>query len=329
MTVSIGICSTAHLHYETYARLLDTMADVEFLGIADEDEKRGRTNADVLDCQYRSPDTLLSAADGVIVCSTNTDHPDWINRAAVYGTDVLSEKPLAPTRDTAETAVRTARDAGIQLGVAMPLRFSEPIRRLVEAYEAGEFGSLRAISGTNRGEMPGGWFVNPEAAGGGAIMDHTSHIVDVVTNFTGEPVVEVHAESGTRFHELPVEDINVLSMELADGTQFLLDGSWSRPAEWPTWGGAALDVLGTDGAMAVDCFEQTLDYVGSRGETDTEALFWGVDPNRRLLGDFVAAVRDARAPETTGDQALHVVDVIEAAYRSIDEGTPVAVDADT
>lgn len=326
MTVAIGICGTRHLHHEAYAPILQEMEGVEFLGIADDDAERGRNAAGGLDCEYRDPADLLDAADGVVVCSTNADHTTWIERAGTHGTHVLSEKPLAPTLDEARRAVEMADEAAIRLGVAMPLRFSEPVRRLRDALDSDDLGDLRAISGTNRGQMPGGWFADPEQSGGGAIMDHTVHVVDIVHDLTDAEVTEVYAEAGTRFHDIAVEDVNVLSMRLADGTQFLLDGSWSRPDEWPTWGGATLDVVGEAGAMSVDCFGQQLEYAGSQGGTDFETMFWGADPNEGMLADFRDSLWEGRYPETTAEEGVRSVAVIEAAYESVESGEPESVE---
>ena len=337
MTVAIGICGTQHLHHEAYVPILQEMDGVEFLGLTDVDGAwtaddvesatgRARAAAARLGCEFREPADLLDAADGAVICSTNADHVDWIERAGAHGTHVLSEKPLAPELDEARRAVEVADEAGVRLGVAMPLRFSEPVRRLADALDAGDLGELRAVSGTNRGQLPGGWFTDPEQSGGGAITDHTVHVVDVVHDLTDAEVVEVYAEAGTRFHDVSVEDVNVLSMELADGTQFLLDGSWSRPDEWPTWGGVTLDLVGDAGAMSVDCFGQQLDYTGSQGDTDYETIFWGADPNEGMLADFRDSLREGRYPETTGEEGMRAVAVVEAAYESVESGEPESVE---
>src|SRR5699024_3302326 len=110
-------------------------------------------------------------------------------------------------------------EADIRLGMAMPLRFSDPVRRAKCALEEDDVGTIHAITGTNRGQMPDSWFVEPNQSGGGAVTDHTPHIVDLVHHLTGERVTEVYAESGTRFHDLAVEDVNLLSMELDSGIQ--------------------------------------------------------------------------------------------------------------
>jgi len=344
-TVRIGILSTAHLHAGAYAGALAGIDGAELVGVADEDAERGREFAAAHDTEYAATDELLGSVDGAVVCSTNAAHREWVERAAAAGVDVLSEKPLAPGRDDARAMVETCEDAGVGLGVAMPLRFSLPARKANEKLAEGTLGDLRAVVGTNRGQMPGGWFVDPDASGGGAAMDHTVHIVDLVHWLTDQRVAEVYAELETTFYDHPVEDVNVLSMALEDGTQFSLDGSWSRPESWDFWGDATLSLVGTDATVDVDCFDQKLKHTrdtadgGDGGESDDgddggddddaggiRSVYWGSDPNAGLVADFVDAVREGRPPETTGAEGLEAVAVVEAVYESNDRGEPVTVE---
>lgn len=327
MTVDIGVLSAAHVHTDAYAAVLAGHPDVTLVGIADENAARGRDTAARHATDSLPADDLLENVDAAVVCATNADHRAWVERAADAGVDVLCEKPLAPTYADAEAIVERCREAGVSLGVAMPLRFSEPVARARDALDSGAVGDLRSISGTNRGRMPGSWFADPEAAGGGAMMDHTVHIVDLVYDLTGKRVAEVYAESGTRFHDIPVEDVNVLSMTLEDGTRFLLDGSWSKPGTWHTWGDATLELTGTEGTIAVDCFDQALTYTAVSGDdAGVNSVFWGTNPDDALIRDFVESVREDRAPRTTGEDGLVAVAVVEAAYESHRTNRPVVVD---
>ena len=43
--------------------------------------------------------------------------------------------------------------------------------------DKGEFGDIVAFRTTNRGQNPGGWFIDEEQSGGGAVLDHTVHMV--------------------------------------------------------------------------------------------------------------------------------------------------------
>lgn len=327
MTVSVGILSTAHIHTDAYAARLAEHDDVAFVGVADEDPQRGRNTAERHGTEYLSDaDALLERIDAAVICGVNASHRSWFERAAAAGVHVLCEKPLAPTVEDARAIVDVWRETGIRAGITMPLRFCEPARRAKRTLDAGHIGDVHSISGTNRGKMPGDWFVDPEAAGGGAVMDHSVHIVDLVHHLTGKEVAEVYAEVDTRFHDVPVDDVNVLSMELVDGTPFLLDGSWSKPDSWHTWGDATLELTGAEGTVGIDYTDQSLVHtVGSGPNAGVHTAFYGTDANAGLIEDFVASVRDRRDPEITPDAGLKAVAVIEAAYESAETGKPVDV----
>ncbi|MFB9809123.1 Gfo/Idh/MocA family oxidoreductase [Haladaptatus pallidirubidus] len=95
MTVRIGICSTAHLHADSYAASLTELSNAEFVGVTDVGDYVDDTlaKADEYGVDYLEPDELFTKVDGVIVCSTNADHATWVTRAADAGVDVLCEKP--------------------------------------------------------------------------------------------------------------------------------------------------------------------------------------------------------------------------------------------
>ena len=323
MTVAVGILSAAHVHTDAYAGLLTGREGVELVGIADGDSERGRAAADKHDADYRETDALLAVADGVVVCSPNAAHEEWVERAAEAGVDVLCEKPLAPTHEGAGRIVDACEDAGINAGVCMPMRFSPLALEARDRYEE-SIDELRFVSGTNRGQMPGGWFTDADLAGGGAVMDHTVHLLDLVRWYTGMEVTEVYAETGTQMHDIPVEDVNVLSMRLEDGTPFTLDGSWSRPDEWTTWGDVTLDLLGTEGSVGFDTTGAQLQHTNE--EDGVQWVPYRSDMNEGLIDDFVAAVAEDRNPRTTVREAATEVAVIEAAYASSERGEPVAVE---
>ena len=323
--IRFGMLSAAHGHADAYASDLHGIEGAELVAVADGDDDRGEAFADEHGIDYGPTDEVLDRIDAAVVCSANATHREWVESAAEAGVHVLCEKPLATSVADARAIVDACDDAGVLLGVAMPVRFNEPIRQAKRAYDAGELGKLQAVVGTNllRWKGPGGWFTDPELSGGGAIMDHTVHVVDLARWITGEEVSEVYAESGTRFVEKPVEDVDVLSMELGDGTPFTHDGSWRMPETWDFWGDVTLRLIGTESVMEVDCFDQTLKETTA---TDgIESVFWGEGMNEGLLRDFVSAVRDGRPPAIPGEDGVREVAVVEAAYESVETGEPVGV----
>ncbi|WP_458210405.1 Gfo/Idh/MocA family protein [Haladaptatus sp. NG-SE-30] len=322
----IGILSTAHVHTDEYAEKLASFDDVDFVGVASENVNDGRETASRHGTEYFDTTDLLEQVEGVVVCSPNATHIDWIQKAAKAGVDVLCEKPLAPDYGTAKEIVDICENAGINAGLCMPLRFNPLAREAKQDYLEDSIGDLRYITGTNRGKMPGDWFVNPELAGGGAVMDHTVHVLNIVRWITGLEVSEVYAETDTLIFDIPVEDVNILSMELEDGTPFTLDGSWSRPDEWDTWGDVTLEMLGTNGTAGFDSTELTMKVTRDSGEnTGIQSIGFGEDANEGLVRDFVNSVESDREPMTTVQDGATEVAVIDAAYESAKREEPITV----
>lgn len=329
-TVSVGLLSTAHVHTDGFATQLSERGDVTFVGIADNEEDRGRKTAERHGVEFLPPNKLLDRVDAVCVFSTNTTHGQWVRAAADRGVNVLCEKPLATELTTARDLLAVAEDTGIQLGMMMPLPFSEPARRAKRAYEADAIGELQIATGTNRAKLRNrhetGWSADPEHAGGGAVMDHTVHIVGLVRWITGREVVSVYAELATMHDGPKTEDVNVLSMELDDGTPFTLDGSWDRPENWDYWGDATLNLVGTDGELTVDCFDYTFCETRDGSEAPgINSVYYGEEPNVALLDDFLDAVREDRPPEIDAYDGFREAVVCVAAYESAERDEPVDV----
>lgn len=266
-------------------------------------------------------DELLAQADATCVFSTNTTHGRWVRAAAEAGVHVLCEKPLATDLAEANDLVSVCEAMDVRLGMMMPLPFSELARRAKHAYEAGAFGDLRAVTGTNRAKLRDraktGWSADPEHAAGGAVMDHTVHIVGLMRWITGREVVSIHAELATMHDGPKTEDVNILSMELDDGTPFTLDGSWDPPEAWDYWGDATMNLVGTAGELDIDCFDFTFRETRDNGENPgIDSVYYDEEPNIGLLDDFLDAVREDRPPKIDGRDGLREAAVCVAVYES-------------
>ncbi len=101
--------------------------------------------------------------------------------AAQHGVHVLCEKPIATTLEDARAMIASCERAQVKLMIAYPpVRYNTPVLRVKEMVERGAVGEVLAIRGTNHGRLPGGWFVEPELSGGGAVLDHTVHVIDLI-----------------------------------------------------------------------------------------------------------------------------------------------------
>jgi predicted dehydrogenase len=329
--IRVGILSFAHHHAEAYISNLRHMEGVELLGVADDDPMRGQTIAAQNQAQYfHTYDDLLEARpDGVIICTENNRHRPFVEMAASRGIHVLCEKPIATTLEDARAIVEACEQAGVLLMPAFPMRFSVPLLEIKTRLDHGDFGDVYCFNATNQGEMPTkhrAWFVDPELAGGGAIMDHTVHLVDMMRWFTGSEVDGMYARSNKIFHadEVEVETGALEMLTFENGVFATIDASWSRPQYWPTWGGLTFEMVTQRGVVLVDTFRQNLNIYRHDWQRSNWA-YWGSDMNYAMVSEFVSGIREQRPPCVTGVDGLRAVEVTLAAYESDRTGETVQV----
>ncbi len=326
--IRIGILSTAHGHAQSYASCLQPIAGVDLVGVADEDSTRGRAFAERFDIRaFNSAEALLAEGlDGAIICSANRHHRSLTELAARHTRHILCEKPIASTLADAQAMIDACARTGAKLQIAFPVRFAPPVLHLRALLQSGALGTIYSLKTTNHGQLPGGWFVDRELAGGGAVIDHTVHVIDLLRWFFDAEISEVYAEIGVGLlHDgLDIDDAGILSFTLSNGTYGTLDTSWSRPSAFPTWGDVTIEVVAEHGWARLDAFKQQLAVYSNRANK-AQWVGWGGNMDLGLMRDFVAMIADRRAPSITGQDGLRALQVALAAYQSAAAGAPITI----
>ena len=328
-TIRIGMMSYAHVHAPQYIPMLQAMEGVVIVGLADEDHERAEEARVAHGIEiFESYDALLAQPlDAVIVSSENARHREHVELAAAKGLTILCEKPLATTGEDAAAMVEACHAAGARLMVAFPMRFSEPLSEVLELMHNGELGDIQACEGVNQGQLPRhrrSWFVDPVLAGGGAVTDHTVHLVDALRWMLDDEVVEVYAQANDFVggEGMEVETSGLVMLTFSRGTVATVDCSWNRSMTYPTWGGLGMRFVALNAGAGVDASSQLLvSYDDAAGKVS--AMDCSQSAYQAMLEHFVAAVRGDVALTPTGTDGLRAVEVVDAAYRSIREGQPV------
>lgn len=325
MVVKIGFLSLAHMHAFSYAQALNSIKECKLVGVYDSDKERGEKGARDMKTEFfADPRTLLEQVDAVIICSENSRHREFTELAASYGRHVLCEKPIATTMEDGQAMIKACEKAGVKLQIAFPVRFATPVMRVKEMLDQGQIGDVLAISGTNHGQMPGGWFVDPVLAGGGAVMDHTVHVVDLIRWFLGKEFVSVYAEADSMLWDVDIDDCGMLSMEMEGGVIVTQDPSWSRPRTNPTWGDVTLRIVGTKGVIDLDAFAQNFVVYDDVKNKISERSF-AEDMDFGLIEDFIHMIIEDREPSISGYDGLKAMEVALAAYESARMNKPVTL----
>lgn len=328
--MKIGIMSFAHLHAEAYILNIRQSPGVQLIGLADDDASRGRRYAQENNTHYfPNYPALLEAVEAVIICSENIYHRPLAEMAAAAGVHVLCEKPLATTLTDAQAIIDACRTAGVTLMTAFPMRFNSPVVQLKERLDQGHLGKVYLYSTTNQGRMPineRAWFVDKKLAGGGAVMDHTVHLADILRWYTGSEVVEVFAQINRIMHAetVDVETAGLIMLTFADGTFASIDASWSKPLNYPTWGGLTMEIIAERSLTIIDAFSQNLNRFTQQPPANAW-LYWGSDADQGLVDEFVSAIGQNRPPMVTGEDGYQALAITLAAYESAASGRPVNI----
>jgi predicted dehydrogenase len=295
---------------------------VEIVGMTDPDIERGIKFEKEHGVQfYTDVNKLLDIKiDFVVVCSENYMHAPYTIAAASRGYHVITEKPISTNRKDSQEMIEACKKNNVLLMVCFPVRYSAPIIKAKEAIVAGEIGDLVSIVSTNHGQMPGGWFVEPELSGGGCVIDHTVHCADIMNwvmqGIHGREIAvkDVKAVYSRMIHDIPTEDVGMVLFEFENGVTASIDTSWNRPKSFPVWGDLVMDFIGTKGSLRVDAMlERGVIY----SDTMQKAGFLGFGNNmdHDMVLDFLDKIRNgASVSPVSGEDGHFAMDIALKAY---------------
>ncbi|MSR59184.1 MAG: Gfo/Idh/MocA family oxidoreductase [Planctomycetaceae bacterium] len=160
------------------------------------------------------------AASGVVdaafVCTPTNQHFDQVLQLRESGVHVLSEKPLADSRERIVQLIEAAAQGGPLLCVAYQRRCWSTVRTLRREVHSGRHGPVLSITSHNaerwQQTIDASWRDDPQFNPGGFIGDAGSHKLDMVFFVTGLAPQEVFAHSDRRGSH--VEIVTTLSARL-------------------------------------------------------------------------------------------------------------------
>lgn len=323
--IKIGILGIAHVHSETYVQCILRNSTASIVSIFDSDASR----LEAIHTTYNVPtsttaqEVLALQPDFVLICTENTKHLEMVRLAAQSGIDVICEKPLAASVDDLEEMLLLAKKHTISLMTAFPNRYIHAFEKLRQSYNAGSFGDILGIKATNKGEMPGSWFIDKELSGGGCIIDHTVHVADLLNHLFDSLPISVHAFADRRLYPgLEVEDVALVSFTYPNGISVSLDSSWSRMPSFPYARDLTLHVVGTEDCCSVNYFAESY-KVYSQDANKASLHYYGEDKDQKMIDHLISCYQQGKVFPITGICGCKSSLVAIAALRSVELGRTV------
>ena len=323
---------------QQHARVMAAIPEANLYACADLDEQRRKTFEKTYApaksfSDYRDllQDSKLNAA---LICLPNFLHFPASLAALEAGKHVFCEKP--PTLNAAEMKVlhEEASQRGLIYYFGRQFRFTPAMRAAKELIAAGRLGNIYHAQATwirSRGipQGLGGWFTEKKRSGGGALIDIGVHALDSAWYLMGTPrPVSVSAQVYRNFEHLvqdpvfDVEDAAYAFIRFENGAVVQLETSWAGnlPDDIPMgqYFGRELNnstVYGTKGTIRLKPLSFFEDQNGALITVPIE-LREEADSFELQLRNFLDAIAGRAAPVNSAEQALQLMEMLDAIYAS-------------
>lgn len=278
---------------------------------------------------------LLSSGtiDAVVICSPHEMHYEHTKAALEAGFPVLLEKPLTVDPAQGRELVNLANSRNLVLLVAQNPPYWGHCHHLQRVLAQGQIGDLEAVAiawaGNALGvlgraplpeDLPGvvppTLFRSDSDANGGFLTDGGSHLLTEMIWCSGRTVTQV----ACLMDDATADVRAVLSMQLDNGATATLSNTADSRLPGKRHHSFYFGAAGTAEIRGVP-FTVTVD-AGATRQCHSEGDFPAVPTP---VHDFVSAVRNGTALQIDSHLALHVVDVLDAAYRAAQTGAAVSV----
>lgn len=342
----IGFGSMANNHFK---QLSKGNTKVSIKGVYDIDDTRMELAKSLGLVTYQSSTELLAdeEIDIVLVATTNEVHKDFSIAALRAGKHVICEKPVTMTSQELEEIMAVAEETGKLFTVDQNRRVNKDFVLMRRTLESGVIGKPYIIESRVEGSrgVPAGWRTE-KAKGGGMMFDWGVHLIDQIMYMIDEKVTNVfckmysinYPEVDDNFHmtitfqsgltaHIEISTNNFIShprwfVSCADGTLQIDD--WSCKGKvvkcierQDTWGAEIKEVKAGPTKTMAPRDESTVETIILSAPEDVE------DNLDAVYIQLQNAIDGTAELTIKPEQALRVVKVMEAAFKSAETNTAV------
>jgi predicted dehydrogenase len=347
----IGCGNIGGFHSRNLRNLVRSNAlPLQFTAVCDRKQARADEFARLVGAQDAGTDALALVesprVDAVYICTETSEHPQLLAAALAAGKHVFCEKPLACSLAEAQAMHDAVTRAGVVHQVGLVLNHSPVFGVLEHLMRTEDVGRLLTAHLRDdqflpvRGHYNSTWRADVAKAGGGTLIEHSIHDVDLLRRLFGE-VTSVRCTTRHMAGIPGIEDVALVRFVHAGGGETTLSSVWHDIDERPStrrfeaffergWFCTEDDYIGSitwqpksGKAITLSADEVTAKFLEIEGldpdEYDVRALAG--------LGDrrFIAAVREGRPAHPDFATALASHRIVDACYRSAAEGRDVAL----
>ncbi len=346
-TLGIAVIGSSGIIGVRHTNVVDELESTKLVGVFDVNTEVAQGQAAERSVKwYQDFEDVLGdpEVDAVTLCVPNPLHHAMSLQAFKAGKHVLTEKPIAATLTQADEMVRTAREAGLTLGVVFNLRFGPEVVRMRRMLDEGELGDLFRTGMSQTQFRPqfyydsAAWRGSWETEGGGVMWTPAIHLIDLYQWLGGMPK-SVRGLASNLMHEIEVEDVASAVLEYDNGAHGLMhlntiQGLQERRLE--LHGDLGSLVMTEDKLIHVTQEVSSSEFIrtgqGMFARPDTRVESVDIEEFRfahyDVIDDFARAVLEGREPAITGEEGIKSLELISAVIMSSVTGKAVDLPLD-
>ena len=257
-----------------------------------------------------------SEFDAVIISTPPNLHPEIAMYFMRKGIHVLCEKPLCLTVSEAKQMIECAAETGVKFTMASKFRYVEDSIKAKSLLASGILGKIIQFENafTAKVDMSSRWNSDVSISGGGVLMDNGTHSVDIIRYFLGK-IEEVLAVEAGKINGLKVDENVKMLAKTKSGITASVDLTWGINKELPNF----ISIYGTNGSLHIGWRESKYKLNSNPDWTIFGKGYDKVQAFRSKIDNFASAIRGTEELLITPADALASVEVIEAAYKSLNQ----------
>lgn len=335
--IKIGIVGLGTVSKVIHIPVLSTFKEVKIEAVAEVDIKRGQKIAR----KWKIPEFYRdyvemyekSNLDGIFICLPSFLHYEAALDALQHDLHVFCEKPMGLSSADACKLVKMAKKRNLVLAVGYNRRLVQNYRKATNIVKSLKLGKIVQMHGILLGARPylgwipsSKWLFNEKDCG--VLLDIGCHLLDLITYILSDKIAEISATPMRTTYSKVVDSIAGI-FRTKNGALGTINIGWLA------FDHDSVQIHGTGGSLLVSPFELTEIY----GSTDLLDRFLNHIESAKRIGGmgirtmesrktpaetyfkedraFLEAISGNGNPSVSGEEAVHVLAVLEAIRESI------------
>jgi predicted dehydrogenase len=262
--------------------------------------------------------------DAIYIATPNPYHRLITETAAKYGIHVLCEKPLAVTTEDCLSMIRVAKKMKIELMVAYRHHFGPANMRFIKEAHSKRIGDLKIFNSTFTFPIKDQHNIRLEDThnGGGPLYDIGVYCINSARSLFKTEPLQVFAMAGntkdTRFKK--IDEVISCILKFSEGRMATFSVSFGAFAS------ADIDLIGTRGRLKLEHAYQYNHSITLKIYEDGKITSRKYPKENQFASEiiyFSDCIHHNKKSETSGEEGMADIKIIEALLLSLDLGSPI------